>query len=360
MGLDPNENTQSTTAAPHDFLQTRSGGARGKIMGDVFTLITERVLRDCGGEPICTHVGDIQVCAVKNHPTYQMLRDKVRLGRTKTVSSLRIWESVGTLARETDKREREKWLTILLDLLTPYFDGWARDLARKWNYEVSDIRSAMVEGALEAWFSTTHGTPPRTLLDAMMTRAFTGARGLVEAGRSETCAVSAEDFIANSARADDSTLHASSIIDAGTVQDPDADERIRGERTGSLLQRMGGMGHAKVLHEKIRSGHRSEADAPAITPTQVGRSWVDGKNLYYRVSDLLPQYIGFGEAANIVGLSQSQASKMARKGSLPFRVFWIGNSRAVSVKSLMHILGIQDSIVHPDDVENGASHVGSE
>ncbi|MBO4257346.1 hypothetical protein [Streptomyces griseorubiginosus] len=155
-------------------------------------------------------------------------------------------------------------------------------------------------------------------------------------------------------------LRASSIIDASTVRDPDANERIRGERAGALLQRMGVMDHVKTLHDKLRSGCRDGVDSPAITPTQAGRSWVDGKNLYYRISDLLPQYVGFSEAANIIGLSESQASKLARKGSLPFRVLWIGNSRVVSVNSLMHILGIQDAIVHPDDVENGASHVGEE
>ncbi|MEU4892362.1 hypothetical protein AB0B12_11450 [Streptomyces sp. NPDC044780] len=126
-------------------------------MRDVFTLITERILRDCGGEPICAHVGDIQACAVKNHPTYQALRDKVRLGRSKSVASLRLWESVDTLARESHQQEREKWLIILLDLLTPYFRGWSKELARTWHYDVSDIRSAMVEGALAAWFSLAGG-----------------------------------------------------------------------------------------------------------------------------------------------------------------------------------------------------------
>ncbi|WP_329174724.1 hypothetical protein OG754_18535 [Streptomyces decoyicus] len=329
-------------------------------MRDIFTLITERVLRDCGGEPICAHVGDVQVCAIKNHSTYQVLRGKVRLGRSKSVASMHLWESVGTLAREGSQQEREKWLMILLDLLTPYFGGWSKELARKWHYEVSDIRSAMVEGALDAWFSMTGSTPSNKPLDTMMTRAFTGARGLVEAGSSETCVTSSEYLIADAAHEEDSTLRASSIINAGNVQDPDADERIRGERTGSLLQRMGAMGHTKTLHDKLRSGCRDAEDTPAINPAQVGRSWVDGKNLYYRISELLPQYIGFSEAANTVGLSESQASRMARKGSLPFRVLWIGNSRVVSVKSLMHILGIQDSIVHPDDVENGASHVGGE
>ncbi|MFD4241253.1 hypothetical protein ACFWP3_06620 [Streptomyces sp. NPDC058525] len=329
-------------------------------MRDVFTLITERVLREIGGDPICAHVGDVQACAIKIHPTYQVLRGKVQLGRSKSVASLRLWESVCTLAKESTRRDREKWLMILLDLLTPYFKGWSKELAQKWRYEVSDIRSAMVEGALEAWFSMAGSTPPKKLLDTMMVRAFTSARGLVEAGSSETCAPTAEFLIADSTHEQDSTLPSSSIIDVGTVRDPDADERIRGERTGALLQRMGAMDHAKALHRKLRSGFRDESDAPCITPAQVGRSWVDGKNLYYRISDLLPKHIGFSEAANAIGLSESQASRMARKGSLPFRVLWIGNSRVVLVKSLMHISGIQDSIVHPDDVENGASHVGGE
>ncbi|MFJ8310048.1 MULTISPECIES: hypothetical protein [unclassified Streptomyces] len=327
-------------------------------MRDVFTIVTERVLRDCGGEPICAHVGDVQVCTIKNHPTYQVLRKKVRLGRSKSVASLRLWESVVTLARESSQPEREKWLMILLDLLTPYFGRWSKELAQKWHYEISDIRSAMMDGALEAWFSMAGGMPSRKLLDAMMTRAFTSARTLVDAGSSETCAASSEYLVADAAHEQDSTMRASSIIDVGTVRDPDADERIRGERTGALLQRMGAMGHAKILHEKLRRGCRDEVDSHSLTPAQMGRSWVDGKNLYYRISDLLPQYIAFSEAANIVGLSGSQASRMAGKGSLSFRVLWIGNSRFVSVKSLMHTLGIPDSIVHPDDVENGASHVG--
>ncbi|WP_329177357.1 hypothetical protein [Streptomyces sp. NBC_01477] len=327
-------------------------------MHDVFTLISERVMRDCGGEPICAHVGDVQACVIKNHSSYQMLREKIRLGRSKSVASLRLWESVGTLARESDQQDREKWLMILLDLLTPYFGGWSKELARKWHYEVTDIRSAMVEGALEAWASAACGMASKELLDTMMNRAFTSARGLVEAGRLETCTARVTYLIADAAHEEDCTLRASSIVDATTVLDPDTDERIRGERAGALWQRMGAMDHVKIFHEKVRRGCRDEADAPAIAPAQLGRSWVDGINLYYRVSDFLPQYIGFGEAASTIGLSESQASKMAGKGSLPFGVLWIGNSRVVSVKSLMRVLGIQDSIVHPDDVENGASHVG--
>ncbi|MFD9429147.1 MULTISPECIES: hypothetical protein [unclassified Streptomyces] len=328
-------------------------------MSNVFAIITEQILRNCGGEPICAHVGDVQVCAIKKHPTYQMFRRQVRLDRSKSIASLRLWESVVTLAREGNQQEREKWLLIALDLLTPYFEGWSKELARQWHYEVSDIRSAIIEGLLEAWSSTADGVPSKKLRDDMMTRAFARARSLVDVGSSETCTDSVEFWISEGTHWGDSTLRASSIINASTVRNPDADERIRGERIGALLQRMGAMGHAKCLHSKIRDGCRNETHTPAISPTQVGRSWVDGGNLYYRFSDLLPQHIGFKEAASTVGFSESHASRKARKGSLPFRVLWIGNSRAVSVKSLMHILGIQDSTLHPDDVENGASHIGS-
>ncbi|MER7179797.1 hypothetical protein ABT404_09990 [Streptomyces hyaluromycini] len=245
---------------------------------------------------------------------------------------------------------------MLLDLLTPYFEGWSRELARKWNYEISDIRSAMTQGALEAWFSGAGNTPAKKLLDVMMDSAFGHARTLVKAGSSETCAADAEWLFTEAEHEEDVPLRSVSIIEAFKVRDPDADERIRGERTGALLQRMGIMSHAKRVHEQIRNGQHSERSVPTINPTQVGRSWVNGKNLYYYISDLLPQYIPFRAAAEALGLSESQASRMTDKGAAPFHVLWIGNSRVVSVKALMKILGVQDSIVHPDDVENGASH----
>ncbi|MEU1022234.1 hypothetical protein ABZ366_09095 [Streptomyces sp. NPDC005904] len=329
-------------------------------MRDAFTIITERILRDWGGGPICAHVGNIQACTITKHPTYQVLREKVRLGRTKTLASLRLWESVSTLAKEGSQQEREKWLMILLDLLTSHFGGWSKELARKWNYELSDIRSAMVEGALEAWFTTPAGTSSKKLLDAMMKDAFTKARDLVEAGKSETCAASTEYLIADAVHEEETSLRASSIVDAATAVDPDTDEKIRGERIGALLQRMGAMDRAKIHHEKLRRGCRDEAEEPTINAAQVGRSWVDGRNIYCRISDLLPKHIGFNEAANVVGLSPSQASRLAGKDSLSFGVLWIGNSRVVSVAALMNITEIPDSIVHPDDVENGASHVGGE
>ncbi len=327
------------------------------MMPDAFTIITEQILRTCGKEPICAHIGNIQICTVKKHPTYQALRGQVRLGREKSTASLRLWESVVTLAREGDQGEREKWLMIALDLLTPYFEGWSREMARNWRYEVCDIRSAMVAGLLETWSTSEVGTPPKKLQELMMSRAFASARSLVSSSSSETNTGSAVDFIPEDTRGEYFTLHASSIINAVHVRDPDTNERIRGERIGSLLKRMGAMDYANHFHGKLRDGLRDGAPAPIIDPAQVGRSWVDGRNLYYRLSDLLPQHISFTKAAEALGLSGSQASKKSRDGSLSFRILWVGNSRVVSVKSLMHTLGIQDSIVHPDDVENGASHI---
>jgi hypothetical protein len=213
----------------------------------------------------------------------------------------------------------------------------------------------MVVGALEEW-SSRACVPSKKLLDAMMSRAFTNARRLVESGRAETCAGTFEYPTASAAADTTSTMRASSIIESGKIRDPEANERIRGECFGALLQRVGAMSWTREFHEEIRNGCRDQADAPALTPAQEGRSWVDRKNLYYRISDLLQQDIPFRAAARIFNLSESQASKMARDGTLPFRVRWIGNSRSASVRSIMLLLEISDSIVHPDDVENGAAH----
>ncbi|MFF9647121.1 hypothetical protein [Kitasatospora aureofaciens] len=286
-------------------------------MPDAFTVITDEILRRYGGKPICAHVGDVRFCTIKKHPTYPELRSQVRLGRSKSTASLRLWESVVTLAREGERQHREKWLMIALDLLTPYFKGWSKELARNWNYEVSDIRSAMIEGLLAAWSSTDDGTPPKKLQEIMMGNAFARARSLVNSGSSETCTDSVENFIPEGDHESMPTLQPSSIIDVGTVRDPDANERIRGERIGSLLQRMGAMDHATGVHSRLRDGRRDETPIPPITPAQVGRSWVDGRNLYYRISDLLPQHIGFTKAASALGLSEAQASRKVQ-GWIPF------------------------------------------
>ncbi|MGW1688522.1 hypothetical protein ACWCPO_28660 [Streptomyces albidoflavus] len=326
-------------------------------MPTAFAAITERILNHFGNDPVCAHVGDVQMCTIKKHPTYQELRAKVYLGREKTKGSLRIWESVVTLAKEGDQQEQEKWLLIALDLLTRNFEGWSAELAREWRHDVSDIRSAMIEGLLEAWFSASSGASANQLLNEMKSRAFFRARTLVNTGSSETCTDAVNYWIPEGGSWDHSTLRPSSILDAGTVRDPDADERIRGERIGALLQRMGAMDHVTRVHNDIRDGRRDVRQSPHITPSQVGRAWIDGKNIYYRFSDLLPQHIGYKEAAETVGLSKWQASNRSGKGSAPFRVRWIGNSRVVAVHSLMELLEIPDPLLHPDDVENGAAHV---
>ncbi|MFJ2023761.1 hypothetical protein ACIODW_08105 [Streptomyces sp. NPDC087897] len=328
-------------------------------MSNIFSAITQQILRNLGEGPICAHVGDIQLCTIKKHPTYPMLRNQTRLGRSRSTTSLRVWESVVTLAREGNQKERDTWLLIAVDLLTPHFEKWSTELARTWRYDVADIRSAMVEALIDAWSRAADGTPPKKLLDDMMSLAFTRARNLVDSGSAETCTDGVNFLPSNEIHRNDSTLTASSIIDARTIRDPEADERIRGERIGSLLQRTGAMDCAKRLHSQIRDGSRSDTHAPVINPTQVGRSWIYGKNLYYRFSDLLPKYIGFKEAAKAAGFSESQASRRSRKGDPPFRVLWMGNSRAVAVRALMLTLGIPDVILHPDDVENGASHFDS-
>jgi hypothetical protein len=297
------------------------------------------------------------MCKIKKHPTYRELRKQVYLGRSKNIGSLRIWESVVTLARESSPN-REYWLLIALDLITRNLEGWSKDLARKWHCETSDVRSAMTEGLLEAWSSTSSGMSSNKLLKEMTSRAFSRARSLVEIGSEETSTDDVEYWAPEHSDEKGSTLRSSSIIDADKVRDPDANERIRGERVGALLQRMGAMDHARRVHDDIRNGRRSGTLSPSVTPTQVARSWIDGKNLYYRFSELLPQHIGYKEAARAFGLSESQVSRKSGKGAAPFRVLWIGNSRAVAVKSLMQTLEISDPILHPDDVENGASHVG--
>ncbi|MFJ1590118.1 hypothetical protein ACIOD0_07695 [Kitasatospora albolonga] len=201
-------------------------------MSNIFAAIAAQSLRNFGEEPVCAHMGDVEMCTVKRHPTYRELRKQVRLGRTKTKSNLRTWESIVTLAKEGEKREREKWLLIALDLVASNLDGWARGLARTWNYEVSDIKSAIMEGLLNKWYEAPVGETSNKLLDDMMKNAFNCARALVESPSKETCAESVSYWTPEVFRSTEIGVPASSIIDSGSVVNPDADERSAASEWG--------------------------------------------------------------------------------------------------------------------------------
>lgn len=325
-------------------------------MPDVFGHIEQHVQALCGGEPVCAHVGDIQACTVKYHPTYSELRDKAEPKTYGAPANRRLWESMVALAREDEQAEGETWQMIVLSCLLPRMRNWSVRLSREWHIDVDDVRSAMVEGLLIAWGSTRFGVRPEAVRAALLKGAFDNARRLVEIGSRESSKQHVEDCAPAWEISDGAPGQPLNIVDAAEIRDPGAAERIRGEHFGALLHRLGLMEHPRRLHAQIRAGQRNSA-APLPDQHRATRIWLDGGNYYYWISDLLPKYVPFESAAKALGMSPAQATKAARKGEL--RPTWMGRNRVVSVRSLMQLLGIPDMIVHPDDVENGSTNTGA-
>ncbi|MFC1442175.1 hypothetical protein ABUW04_28380 [Streptacidiphilus sp. N1-10] len=325
-------------------------------MSNIFEHIERHVQAVWGSEPVCAHVGDIQECTVKYHPTYPELRDKAQPASYGSTVNQRLWESMVALAREDDQADGEAWRMIVLACLLPRMRNWSRRLSREWHIDVDDVRSAMVEGLLTAWHATQTGLRPTAVRGALLKGAFDNARRLVEIGSKESSKQHVEDFAP--ARGSDEYAQEGPlrIVDAGKIRDPGTAEKIQGELFGALLQRLGLMDYARQLHAQIRAGDRR---CPAPTPDQhrATRIWIDGGNHYYWISDLLPKHVNIEAAAKALGISQAQATKASRDGEL--RTLWMGRSRVVSVRSLMQALGIADMIIHPDDVENGSANTGA-
>ncbi|MHA6759381.1 helix-turn-helix transcriptional regulator [Streptacidiphilus sp. PAMC 29251] len=257
------------------------------------------------------------------------------------------------MGRLCDLDGDDTWRLVILDCIVPCFRSLSAKISRDFKVELEEIRSAMATTALEVWADTVKGVPPRRVRDRMVKAAFAVAWG--NAGSPEYSTDDVEVLLWPEGSASVSPLRASSIIDVSSILDADAAERIRGERLGALLQRLGCFNGVRDFHDEIRSGHRSGSVGHAVMMS-LSRGRISDQNLYYYVSDLCPSFIGLREAAVVMGIAESAAHRLIRAGEFPFPVARAGRSYKVSVRALMHFKDIPDAIVHIDDVENGARH----
>lgn len=249
----------------------------------------------------------------------------------------------------------DRWLLVILDCTVPCFRSLSTRIARDFQVEREEIRSAMVATALEVWADTAVGVPPRHVRDRMVKAAFEASFRYAKAVSSEYSMDDIEIFRPETP-AQDSALMASSIIDVNSIRDADVAEQIRGERLGALLQGLGCFDVVRGFHDEIRAGRRSGSVSQAVKASGLSRSRISNPNLYYYASDLYPSFIGLREAAGVMGIAESAAHRLIRAGEFPFPVARAGRSYKVSVRALMHFKDISDSIVHVDDIENGALH----
>lgn len=309
-----------------------------------------------GDEPVCVHVGNIDECEIKRHPTYPKFRVEAIAAGVRSAPSSRHWESMIAMARLCDLDGDDTWRLVILDCIVPCFRSLSTRISRDFGVEREEIRSAMVATALEVWADTAMGVPPRHVRDRMVKAAFDVAFRRGNATSSEYSMDDVEIFFGPEVPAEGSALRASSIIDVNSIRDANVAEQIRGERLGALLQGRGCFDAVRSFHGELRAGLRSGSVSHAVKNSGLPRSLISNPNLYYYASDLYPSFIGLREAAGVMGIAESAAHRLIRAGQFPFPVARAGRSYKVSVRALMHFKDIPDAIVHADDIENGALH----
>ena len=325
-------------------------------MPDVFDHIERKAREVFGGGRVCVHVGNVEECEIKRHPTYQKFRAEAISAGVRSAPSSRLWESLIAMGRLCDLEGDDTWRLVILDCIVPCFRSLSTKIARDFRVEREDIRSSMVTTALEVWADTAMGVPPRHVRDRMVRAAFEVAFRRGNVSLTEYSMDDVEVFISEPP-VQSPGLSASSIIDVNSIRDVDVAEKIRGERLGAIFQRAGRFDVVRDFHEGIRSGRHSGSVSQAVA-SGLSRSWISSQNLYYYASDIYPKFTGLREAAGVMGIPESTAHRLVRAGEFPFPAARAGRSYKVSVKALMHFADIPDSVVHVDDVENGALHAG--
>ncbi|MFB7590349.1 helix-turn-helix transcriptional regulator [Streptomyces sp. NPDC056169] len=326
------------------------------MMPDVFDQIEWNVREIFGEDPICVHVGNVKECDIKRHYAYSKFRAEAIASGVRSAPSSRLWESLIAMGRLCDLKGGDTWRLVILDCIVPCFRSLSSRISRDFQVERDEIRSGMVEAALEVWADTVMGVPPCSVRDRMVKAAFESAFRRGNASSPETLTGDAEVIFSSEVADQDSALRAASIIDVNGIRDAAVAEQIRGERFGALLQGLDCFDSVRGFHDELRNGRRSGSISQAVKTSGLPRSGISNPNLYYYASDLYPSFIGLREAAGVIGIAESAAHRLIRAGQFPFPVARVGRSYRVSVRALMHFKDIPDTIVHVDDIENGAFH----
>ncbi|MET7572960.1 hypothetical protein ABZT04_31385 [Streptomyces sp. NPDC005492] len=325
------------------------------IVADAFDYVMQYVSRACGEEPICVHAGDSKRCEITRHPKYGAFRASATMIKGQPKPS-RLWESMVAMGRLHDMRGNDKWRMIVLDCVMASLHGRSVRISRDLYVDLSDVRSDMFEAGLTIWTETVQGVPPRDVPVLMRKAAIRAAYQRATDQTRETVIERPEDFLETADTPELPGLKPSSIIHNTDPRDPAVAEQIRGERNGALFHKHNCMDAATRFHDDLRAGRRPDVISRASNAPMLARSSLLGSSHYYYISDFFPSFIGISAAAEALGITESAAYQMVRKGTFPCPHTRMGRSLKVHVPPLMHYMNIPDAIVHPDDVENGAAH----
>jgi hypothetical protein len=351
----PEVTEKNSSTRPHALLAHPEGSSIGaQVVADAFDYVTQYVHQACGEESVCAHAGDIRHCEITRHPKYADFRASAIMVKGEGKPS-RLWESMVAMGRIHDMRD-DKWRMIVLDCVMASLHGRSIRISRELYVDLSDVRSDMFEAALTTWTETAHGVAPRHVPTLMRKMAIRTAYQRATDQTRETVIERPEDFLETEDLPESPSPKASAIIHGADTRDPAVAEQIRGERNGALFHKHNCLDAATRFHDDLRAGRRPEVTSRAAKAPMLARSNLFGPSHYYYLSDFFPSFIGMPAAAEALGIAESTAYQMIRKGTFPCPHTRMGRSLKVPVPPLMHYMSIPDAIVHPDDVENGAAH----
>ncbi|MBF9071461.1 helix-turn-helix domain-containing protein [Streptacidiphilus fuscans] len=323
-------------------------------MVTIFDRIDEHVKSIFGDGPVCIHLGDIEKCEIKRHPVLPELRKAAMPKGSGHAIGIRLWESLVAIGRVRELVGDSSGKMLIVSCLTPCLRSTAWRVVRDRRAEIDDVMSEMVEAMLRAWSESAKGVPPRSMRDRMMSAGFDAGYRYGKKFSPECPTEHIDFFAAEEDSGHISSLKASSIIEPGRVMDSATAEILRGEAVGARLSQFDTLERLKRFHDDIRACRRGAVGGPVLNEAELARSWISGANHYYYYSDLFPLYMDMCKAADVLGVSESTARRMARNGEFPYT--WVGRRCVVPVKGFMMASKIPDPLVHADDVENGAAH----
>ncbi|MFE7115373.1 hypothetical protein ACFU99_08105 [Streptomyces sp. NPDC057654] len=193
-------------------------------MPDVFDQIEWKVRKVLGSEPVCVHVGNVEECEIKRHPTYLKFRAEAISAGIRSASTSRLWESIIAMGRLSDLDGDDTWRLVILDCIIPCFRSLSARISQDFKVEREEIWSGMVATALEVWVDTAMGVPPRRVRDRMVKAAFEVAFRCGNSTSSEYSMDEFDMFVRPEISSQSSVLSASSIIDVNSIRDADAAE----------------------------------------------------------------------------------------------------------------------------------------
>ncbi|MFG2144334.1 hypothetical protein ACGFRG_09060 [Streptomyces sp. NPDC048696] len=219
---------------------------------DVFRSIELQVTQLLRGQLVCPHTAE-ERCTASEHLTLSEAKEAAARDAEDIALRDALWCSVGRHARSDVPNLAQRGQLLALFFVAPYLRKSAAKVSRTLYVDVTDVRSAMVLGALRGLALADDGDDVRDEI----VRAAHDAGWAVERGDPAERAMDPHILVGCGGRYDDeySPVRDESDIEVVGEIDSALRERISGERVGATLQHLG------ILDEVLASASDDAVEA---------------------------------------------------------------------------------------------------